>query len=126
MSVSHAVVWLDHEHADVIRIAGDVVTSHRLKASHHDTGQHHSGVRTQHEFFGTVCDAMAEFTMVLVTGSHMIQSELRHYIEKHRASLQPTIAGWETVDRPTEPELVARARVFFRAHDNMIGQHTMR
>jgi hypothetical protein len=69
---------------------------------------------------------MAEFTIVLVTGSHMIQSELRHYIEKHRASLQANIAGWETVDRPTEPELVARARVFFRAHDNMIGQHTMR
>ncbi len=125
MTLAHAVLWLDHHHADVIQFNSDEVHSQKVKDSQHDTGQHNSGVRTQHEFFGTVCDALAGISMVLVTGSHMAQTNFKHYVEKHREHLMPHLVGWETVDHPTEGELVALAKKFFLAHDNMIGQHKM-
>ena len=125
MPLSHAVLWLDHHHADVIQFNNDEVHSQKVKDSPHDTRQHQSDVRTQHEFYGTVCDALAGITMILVTGSHVVQGDFRHYVEKHRAHLMPQLVGWETVDHPTEPELVAMAKKFFLAHDNMIGQHPL-
>ena len=125
MTLSHAVLWLDHHHADVIQFNNEDVHSHKVKDSPHDTRQHQSAVRTQHEFFGTVCDALSGIDMLLVTGSHMVQADFRHYVTEHRAHLMPHLVGWETVDHPTEKELVARAKTFFVAHDNMIGQHTM-
>jgi hypothetical protein len=125
MPLSHAVLWLDHHHANVIQFNSDTVQSHKLKDSPHDTRQHQSDVRTQHEFFSSVCDALVGITMILVTGSHVAQTDFRHYAEKHRIHLMPQLVGWKTVDHPTEPELVALARQFFHAHDNMIGQHTL-
>jgi stalled ribosome rescue protein Dom34 len=125
MPLSHAVLWLDHHHADVIQFHHDEVQSHAVKDSPHDTRQHQSDVRTQHEFFSEVCDALAGIPMILVTGSHVVQTNFRHYVKEHRAHLMPQLAGWETVDHPTEKELVALAKTFFLSHDNMIGQHTM-
>jgi hypothetical protein len=125
MTLSHAVLWLDHHHADVLQFNNDEVRSQKVADSPHDTGQHQSDVRTQHEFFGSVCDALAGIAMVLVTGSHMSQANFRHYVEKHRAHLMPQLVGWETVNQPTEGELVALGKKFFHAHDNMIKHHTM-
>jgi hypothetical protein len=125
MTLSHAVLWLDHHHADVLQFNNEEVRSQKVADSPHDTRQHQSEVRTQHEFFASVCDALAGIAMVLVTGSHMSQTNFRHYVEKHRAHLMPQLVGWETVNQPTEPELVALGKKFFHAHDNMIKHHTM-
>jgi hypothetical protein len=78
-------------------------------------------VRTEHEFFGEVCDALQGFNEVLVTGAHKAQADFRHYVEKHRAHLSPKIVGWETVDHPSEGQLAALARKFFVKHDRMAG-----
>jgi hypothetical protein len=78
-------------------------------------------VRSEHEFFGQVCDDLSGIAEVLVTGSHKAQADFRHYVEKHRPALLKAIAGWETVDSPSEGELVALARRFFLKRDQMKG-----
>ena len=125
MPLAHAVLWLDHHHADLIQFDNEQVTSTKVKDHAHDTGQHHSGVRTQHEFFSAECDALAGITYVLVAAPGKAQSDFRGYVEKHRTAILPQLAGWETVDHPSEGELVALARVFFAGHHRMLGQHTM-
>ena len=125
MPLAHAVLWLDHHHADLIQFDNEQVTSTKVKDHAHDTGQHHSGVRTQHEFFSAVCDALAGITYVLVAAPGKAQSDFRGYVEKHRTAILPQLAGWETVDHPSEGELVALARILFAGHDRMLGQHTM-
>ena len=112
-----AVVLIDHHHAQVFQFDAEKVQSRKKVESHaHDTGQHGSGVRTEHEFFGEVCDALAGISEVLVTGSHTAQSDFRHYVDKHRHALAKQIAGWETVDHPTEGQLVALGRKYFAEH----------
>jgi stalled ribosome rescue protein Dom34 len=119
MSLFHAVVWVDHHSAQVLQFDAEQVQIEKVKAHSHETRQHGSGVRTEHEFFGHVCDALAGITMVLVTGSHTAQADFRHYVEKHRPAVMAQIVGWETVDHPSDGQLVALARKYFVAHDGM-------
>ena len=121
MSKLHAVVWIDHQHAQVLHIDADPAQVQKIKAHNHHTRQHGSQVRTEHAFYGEVCDALATTKEVLVTGAHTAQADFRHYVEKHRAAIAPKIVGWETVDHPTEGQLAALARKFFVKHDRMAG-----
>jgi stalled ribosome rescue protein Dom34 len=121
MSVQHAVVLIDHQHAQLLQFDSGPVQVRKFQAHHHNTRQHGSNVRTEHEFFGEVCDALQSFNEVLVAGAHKAQADFRHYVEKHRAHLSPKIVGWETVDHPSEGQLAALARKFFVKHDRMAG-----
>ncbi|TDP71070.1 hypothetical protein [Roseateles toxinivorans] len=117
MSLAHAVVWLDHHNAQILHFDAEQVRSHRLKEQEHDTHQHGSGVRTEHEFFAAVCDALSDIGEVLVTAGHTAQSDFRRYVDKHRPAIGNLIVGWETVDHPSDAQLVARARQFFAQRD---------
>jgi len=121
MSLSHAVVLIDHHTAQVLQFDADHMKSQKVKAHSHHTRQHGSSVRTEHEFFGEVCDALADTAEILVTGSHTAQSDFRHYVDKHRPALEKRIVSWETVDHPTDNQLLALARRYFLEHGNAAG-----
>ena len=121
MSLFHAVVWTDHHSAQVLQFDAEHVQAQKVRARSHHTAQHGSTVRTQHEFFGELCDTIAGIPEVLLTGSRTALADFRHYVEKHRPALAPLIVGWETVDQPTERQLVAFARRYFVRHDQVAG-----
>lgn len=121
MSATHAVVWADHQTAQVLRFDAEHVKAEKVRASNHYTRQHHSAVRTEHEFFGEVCGALDGIDTVLVTGSHTAVADFRHYAEKHRPLVAAHIAGYEIVDHPSEKQLVALARQYFLKHERMQG-----
>jgi hypothetical protein len=124
MSLFHAVVWTDHQSAQVLQFDAEHVLAQKVRAHTHHTAQHGSGVRTQHEFFGAVCDALDGIAEVLVTGSHASTADFRHYADKHRAEVAKRIVGYEVVDHPSEKQLVALARKYFLKHDRMAGTPT--
>jgi hypothetical protein len=119
MTLSNAVVNVDHHHAEILRFDAAHAAVQRLKAHDHYTRQHGSAVRTEHEFFGEICDALAGVARVLVVGSHTAQAAFRHYVEKHRGALVAQIVAWKTVDHPTEGQLLALAREYFIEHESM-------
>ena len=122
MTLFHAVVRTDHQAAEVVQFDTDQVLAQKLKAHPHDTPQHHSGVRTEHEFFGHVCDALDGISEVLVTGTHTAVGDFKHYVDKHRPHVATQILGYEIVDHPTQNQLVALARKFFAHHNQMAGR----
>lgn len=124
MTTLHAVVWIDHHSAHILQFDRDHVQASRVQAHSHQTRQHGSAVRSEHEYFGGVCDALAGIHEVLMTGSHQAQADLRHYVEKHRPHLAQQIVGYETVDHPSENQLVALARKYFLKYDRMSGTPT--
>ncbi|MGJ7555689.1 hypothetical protein ACSFBI_16965 [Variovorax sp. RB3P1] len=48
-----------------------------------------------------------------------MQTDFRHYVEKHRPDVGNHIVGWQTLDHPTTNELVALARRYFSTHEGM-------
>ena len=119
MSLFHAVVWVDHHTAQVLQFDASQVLEKQVKSHAHYTRQHGSEVRSEHEFFGAVCDAMQGITEVLIAGSHTAQADFRHYVEKHRPEVALRIAGWETTGHLSTHELVALARRYFTKHAGM-------
>lgn len=124
MTTFHAVVRIDHQHAEVLQFDAEHVQSQKVKAHSHHTAKHGSAVRTEHEFFGHVCDALAGIAEILVVGSKTAQADFRHYVEKHRPALVKQVVGYETVDQPTQNQLVAFARQYFLKYDRMAGTPT--
>jgi stalled ribosome rescue protein Dom34 len=121
MPLFHAVLRIDHHQAQVLQFDPEQVQARMLKSHSHPTKQRGSAVRTEHEFFGEVCDALDGIAEVLVAGSHTAQADFRHYVEKHRPGVAAQIKGYETVDHPSDNQLVALARAFFLKHDRMAG-----
>lgn len=124
MSLFHAVVFIDHAQAQVLQFDAEHVEAQKVKAHSHHTKQHGSAVRSEHEFFGHVCDALDGIAEVLVTGPKTGLADFRHYAEKHRAETARRIVGYETVDHPTQNQLVALARQYFLRYDRMAGTPT--
>ena len=121
MPHSHAVVRIDHQKARVLKFDAEHLEARKIKEHSDHTRQHGSAVRTEHEYFGEVCDALAGVGEVLITGPHTALSDFRRYVEKHCAALGGQIVGWEPVDHPSDGELVAFARKHFLEHDRMAG-----
>lgn len=121
MTTFHAVVFVDHHHAQVLQFDSEHVRAEKVKAHTHHTRQHGSQVRSEHEFFGQVCDALQGIPEVLVTGPRTGVADFRHYVEKHRPQSAQHIVAYETVDHPTDRQLVAMARQYFLRHDRMAG-----
>lgn len=124
MTTFHAVAWIDHQNAQVLQFDAEHVQADRVRAHSHHTRQHGSTVRTEHEFFAQVCDALAGIAEVLVCGSHTAMADFKHYVEKHRDETAKRVVGYETMDHVTENQLVAKARQYFDKHDRMAGTAT--
>jgi stalled ribosome rescue protein Dom34 len=113
MSSSRAVLLIDHHSAQLVPLDAPESQVRRIHEHTHQTRQHGSAVRSEHEFFAEVCEALSGVAKVLVTGSHQAQADFARYVEKHRPAIAPRIVGWETVDHPTLAQLQAQAREFF-------------
>lgn len=121
MSLYHAVAFVDHQSAQVLQFGSDPTEARKLHEHSRFTRQHGSGVRTEHEFFGQVCDALDGIAEVLVVGGHTGLADFRHYAEKHRPLTAQRIVDYQVVDHPTENQLVALARKHFIKYDQMVG-----
>lgn len=126
MSLTRAVIRIDHHIAQIVEFDTSHTESHKVKAHAHYTRQHGSAVRSEHEFFAEVCIALANIPELLITGSHQAQADFRHYVEKHRSGMLKQIVGWETVDAPSEAQLAALAKQHFLKIDQLQGKAPLR
>jgi len=113
MSLFHAVVFVDNYNAQVLQFGAARARIKNLHERLDLTRQHASGVRSQHDFFDLVCDAIEGATQVLITGSRQGLAGFRHFVETHRPLTTSSIVGYEVVGHPSENELVVIARKYF-------------
>ena len=126
MSHFHAVVWIDHREAKVFHFSPteiDKLVIHPEKPTkhiHHKANSVGSGhAAADDEFLHAVAASVADAGAVLITGPGKAKAELVAHIERHDPKLKPLIKGVETVDHPSDGQLVAHARKYFKAEDRM-------
>ena len=126
MSHYHAVVWIDHREAKVFHFGPSDVEKLVLhpdnptKQVHRKANAVGSGhAAPDHDFLHAVAGAIADAGAVLITGPADAKSQLVTHIEQHDPKLKKLIAGVETVDHPSDGQLVAFARKYFKAEDRM-------
>lgn len=124
----HATIWIDHKEAKVFHLSEadfDEKTLHAPKAHFRSSGgksEKHSDPAME-TFFGEVAKSVADAAEVLVVGPGPAKLEFIRHVHKHAKALEPKIVGVETVDHPTDRQVVAYARDYYRAHDRREGKH---
>lgn len=126
MSHSHAIVWMDSKQVHVFRFNATDVEQDRIKSHnpfkqvHHKAGVIGSGhMSLDHHFFDEAIQALDGVTEWLLTGPANAKLEFVKHVETHRPELRKNLMGIETLDHPTDGELVAHARRAFKAIDKM-------
>ena len=115
--MTHEIVWIDHREARVLPLDADAVVVRTPQHVHRRHPKGESGAKEHPEdakhFFHAVAQALAGATHVLVVGPSTARLELAHYAHEHDRALEAKIVGSETVDHPTDPQLVAYAKTYF-------------
>jgi len=129
MSHFHAVVWLDHNEAHIMHISPDDVETSVVKpAEPHRNLQRKRGSvsdsrqpEDQH-FYHEVVEAMSGAAEILIVGPGHAKLELIKHIHAHDPKIADQVIGVETVDHPSDAQVVAFARKYFVAKDRMLSQ----
>ncbi len=122
----HAVVWIDHREARVFHFNPTDVEKLVLhpdnptKQVHHKANSIGSGhAAADQDFLHAVAELIADAGAVLITGPANAKNDLVKHIDHHDPKLMKIIAGVETVDHPSDPQLVAHAKHYLAATDRM-------
>lgn len=122
----HAVVWMDHHEARVFHFSATDVESlvlhpdHPTRHIHHKANSLGSGhASPDHAYLQAVAESIADAGAVLVTGPANAKIEFVEYIRVHDPKLSRLIAGVETVDHPSDAQLIAHARKYLLATDRL-------
>lgn len=125
----HAVVWIDHRQARVFHFNPDdaarvvIHPDEPNRHLHHKSGSIGAGhAAADKAFLHAVSEAVADAGEVLVVGPGSSKAELITYAMQHVPAVAERIVGIETVDHPSDGQIVAFARRYFHAADKMRPQ----
>ena len=117
MSTFHAVVWMDHTEAHVVMFDQEHVASQRIKSrSHH---KHQGAAGDTAAFFADVAKALNGTREVLLTGPGLARNEFRDWCGAHQAAIAQVIVDSIASDHPSDKQLVALAKQYFKKFDSM-------
>ncbi len=131
---THAVIWIDHKEARVFHVQPETVGHvqpeaidettilspqhliHRHPKGRGEAKEHPNDAK---KFFQEVARSLEGTDAVLIVGPSSAKLEFLRYLQDHDKKLQGRVVGIETVDHPTDREIVAYARRYFIRSDRM-------
>lgn len=123
MSTFHAVVWMDHSEAHVVMFDREHMEAQRVKSrSHH---KHQGKTADNAAFFGDIATALAGTHEVLLAGPGIARNQFRDWCAGHRGAVASAIVESVSADHPTDAQLVAMARQYFKKFDAMAADPSM-
>ena len=129
MSHYHCVVWIDHREAHVIQFNPDAAEASVVHPqSKHERLHHKHGVvgagkaPENHAYYQSVADAIHDAGEILIVGPSSAKLELFKHLQLHAPATAARVVSVETVDHPSDGELLKFARHHFSADDRMRAQ----
>jgi stalled ribosome rescue protein Dom34 len=128
MPHAHACVWIDHREARIFSISEDDVDE--IVLHEHGAPQHihrradsaHLGKAERDDIFlGEVGRALRPYRAIVLAGPGTARKELAGYLSEKQPQIAKRVWGIEPMDHPTDAQIVAAARKYFRAADRMHG-----
>ncbi|MBC7858642.1 MAG: translational machinery protein [Burkholderiaceae bacterium] len=127
MSLSHVVVWLDHAQAHIIHFNRDtaetaVLKSGAVNAHLHTKSAGGSGHAAENiGYLNEIAAHVKEALEILIVGPGQEKMTLIKHLQKQHHAVAEKVVGVETVDHPSDGQLLAWARKYFVKIDNMLG-----
>jgi stalled ribosome rescue protein Dom34 len=114
-------VWIDGDEARIFHVGAESFDESTVRSPKHHVHRHpkdqetrtHNHPDDEHRFFREVSKALAGATAILVVGPSMTKLHFLRYVQKNDPTLESRIVGLETVDHPTDRQIVAHVRSYF-------------
>jgi len=125
MSLNNAVVWLDHTKAQVIHFDKNVSESESMKTHsthphpHQKHGDNHVNGDDNTLFYKDIAAALTDSEQILVVGPAEEKTAFVSYLTSKMPAIADKIKAVETVDHPSEGQLLAYAREHFISSGGM-------
>ena len=117
------IVWLDHEHAKLFPMhtgAVDPVHIKKHSVKHHTARES----QTKHNnpddeaYYHGIAKSLETADEILLVGPGLAKDHFKAHLEKHHhRNILKKIVGCETMNHPSDGQILAHARNFFKAHD---------
>jgi stalled ribosome rescue protein Dom34 len=127
----HAIVWIDHREARIFHFNLDeseelvLHPENPTRHIHHKANAIGSGhAVVDQKYLEAVAESVADAGAVLIAGPGSAKTELAAHMRSHEPLLARAIVGVETVDHPSDAQLVALARKYMKAADRMRPQES--
>jgi stalled ribosome rescue protein Dom34 len=122
MSLRQTIVWIDHKEARIFGVNGEAPESATILAPQRHLHRHPKGATAEshhphdaRRFFHDVAGALEGAAQILLVGPSTAKLQFLRYVTAHSPALEAKIVGSETVDHPTDAQLVAHAKRYFSA-----------
>jgi len=117
MSTFHAVVWMDHNEAHIVMFDRGHIEAQRIKTrSHH---KHQGKVGDAVPFYQEISKALSGSREVLLTGPGLARQEFRTWCQQHESATAQVIVDSIASDHPSDAQLAAMAKQYFKKFDAM-------
>ncbi|HWW19361.1 MAG TPA: hypothetical protein VNZ06_01035 [Steroidobacteraceae bacterium] len=125
----HTVIWMDHRQAHIIsfdserEVGAQVHAHHTPEHLHHKANTRGSGhAPVDQAFLRDIVEAVRHSGHILVTGPSGAKNDWCRFVELHHPQTFQKIVGVQSLDHPSDGQLLALARKFMRAADRMYSQ----
>ncbi|MES1178199.1 MAG: hypothetical protein ABUL62_27995 [Myxococcales bacterium] len=116
MSQHHVAIWIDHQEAKIYQIEAESFEMSKVVAPHQHVTRKQSEQGTHTDgrgFFHDVAVALKGTAALLIVGPASAKLDFIRHLQHHDHALEATICGVETLDHPTDAQLVAYVRHYF-------------
>ena len=119
--MANYVVWIDSNHAKFFELHPTGVEEKTMKR--HEI-RHHTGVEKEQnnhknaeKFFHEVVEKLSNAHEILIVGPGEAKVHFKAHLESHHHDqIAKKVVGLETVDHPTDGQIVALGKKFFKVH----------
>ena len=119
--MKHLAVWIDNMEARIFAVDADQVgrTVVHAPGPHIHRHLHEQEMKTrnhpddEHRYFHEVASALEGTGKVLLVGPSHAKLHFLRYLQSKAPSIEARIVGVETVDHPTDAQLVAHLKHYF-------------
>jgi hypothetical protein len=126
MSFNHVILWIDHSEAHAIHFNANAIEKEVIKLYpshphlHTKAGSIGSGRAPEDKhYFDEVGKVLNGALEILIVGPGSEKQELMKYLQTHHQQIAEKVLGVETVDHPSDGQLLQIARKFFHKADLM-------
>lgn len=123
----HAVVWIDHNEAHVFFVDPEHVRESIVHSPHPHQHLHHNAntigagklIEDQH-YYHAVAESLKDAHEILITGPGQAKLWLLKHLHHHDPAVFDRVVAVETVDHPSNNQLVVHARHYFDVTDRRL------
>ena len=128
-----AAVWIDHHEARILHVDAQGFDATQIDAPSRHVHRHPLGAAEAHHhpddlrrFLHDVAEALRDAEQILVLGPSTAKLQLLRYLHEHEPTIERKILGIESVDHPTDRQLIAYVRRYFKTGEPLLGRGASR